>query len=165
MMEPNAPEPEGVSRARMGDRPPVEAGTPNSSGEVPEGRAPLRWPYTSRAQQERAQKAAANAQQSEESSSSDVESEDSSVACADRRGHHGEVVSSSAATSPSPSRAVLDGRAAEHQDASVEAETAASAETFSTRFTTMFVVGAAEAVASGLLPIATKDWPSSRRHT
>ena len=72
-MAPGAPEPAPPAPVRERT---ATAGGSNLEAEEPDARAPLRWPYRNREQQERALRRAAEAEESESTPESDEESEE-----------------------------------------------------------------------------------------
>ena len=67
------------------------SGTSDDTAERPQGRTPLRWPFTSRAAQERADAARRGAAAGAESAGSTVESDDNSSQSGERRERNEEV--------------------------------------------------------------------------
>ena len=75
------------------------SGTPSDAAGRPQGQLPQRWPYTSRAAQERAAAARRGAAAGAESTGSTAESEDNSSQSGERREHNEEVCLARAAQS------------------------------------------------------------------
>ena len=71
-----APEHDEAAMAAIAPEVSGPTDAPRPGTEEPEARAPLRWPYRTREQQERAQQLAAEAEKSETSPESSEESED-----------------------------------------------------------------------------------------
>jgi len=129
--------------------------SPTRGAEEPEGRVPLRYPFRTREQQERAQQQAAREEESPSESSSEFESEGERGRSSDGRGSDEEVDADSGTSNPaSPSAAQPAQTAAQDQPAN-EAGSTITADMVAARDAMMFVVGAAAPVASGLPALAS----------
>jgi hypothetical protein len=129
--------------------------SPTRGAEEPEGRVPLRYPFRTREQQERAQQQAAREEESPSESSSEFESEGERGRSSDGRGSDEEVDADSGTSNPaSPSAAQPAQPAAQDQPAN-EAGSTITADMVAARDAMMFVVGAAAPVASGLPALAS----------
>jgi hypothetical protein len=122
---------------------------------MPEGRQPLRWPFTSREQQQRAQQRAAEAAKSSSESESDEESEGERSKSSAGRVNYEEGESDSGASSRgSPSSAQGDDAARDKvpNQAPASAATEVTADVVAAHYDKMFSPAAAEPMASGLEP-------------
>jgi hypothetical protein len=121
-----------------------------------DARAPLRWPFTSRAQQERVLRQRAEREESPSELESDEESQDEPGHSDAERGQVEEGIPGTEASSHSSSSVVLDSQQAQEDQPPVAAESTITAEIIAARASAMFVVGAAAVQPSGLLPVGSK---------
>lgn len=104
---------------------------------------------------QKAQQPAAATLQAESSSESD-EAPDSETLHRDNGREHGATVDSDSGESlRESSAAVLDGNHAEHEEVSATADVTVTSKAIAERASIMYVAGAVEPVASGLLPLAS----------
>ena len=129
---------------------------PRPGTEEPEARAPLRWPYRTREQQERAQQLAAEAEKSETSPESSEESEDERWQGGYRRVHDEEGHSDEEQSSEGSSAPALDEAATAQDRLPDTAASLITDQAVASRATLIFAVGAAGPAASGLPRLALK---------
>ena len=145
-----APERDQAPVAATAPTHPAVSGPSQPGAELPDGRAPLRWPYTSRAQQERAQQAAAAAAASAISAESSDESDNVENNSDSGRENGSEVGSDSGESERSSRSSAQSGHTGEQMQAPYEAEPSMTQEALAARFAKMFAVGASEPVRSGV---------------
>ena len=148
-----APQRDQRAAAEAAPAPSQASGAPLPDAEDPQARAPLRWPYTSRAQQERAQLAAA----AREESGSEIESSEASDGerwHSDARRVHAEddVSDEEISSLDSPHAAAQEDEPAENEPDEPAAEL--SDDALAARRAQMFVSSAASPTVSGLPPLA-----------
>ena len=131
---------------------PVDGGVDGDGVEA--AGAPLQRPHTSRCAQDLAQPDAAAGEQIATTSAFDGEADGDSLQSSQPREHADVGNSGYSQSSDGASAAVLSGQQPEHGEQRTEPETSVTAENIAARVAKMFVVGAAEAVASGLLRLA-----------
>ena len=132
------------------------AGASRAGPGASDGRAPLRWPFTSRAQQERAQRRAAACEESGSELGSDEESQDEPGHAVSTRGRDESGISDSEESSKEVSSAVVNSQEARENPPPVVAPVTVTAEMMAARYSAMFVIGAAEVQVSGQPPVGRK---------
>ena len=123
-----------------------------SASGTSDARAPLRWPFTSRAQQERALQRRADAAKRAAESGSSSESDGEERNSNGKRETDEEVDTESGASKPSSPTPSQPGQPAAEDEVTDEAEAVISKEWVAARFASVFVVG-----ASGPAPSKQKD--------
>ena len=153
MMAPEAeqPAPPGPALERT-----IPSGAPGLADAEADGGARLRRPCRRLTPHQRAQQQAAVAARPELGSESYEASEGDAVHSGDERDAVEQVESESEESIGSSPDAVLDGNQPGSGEASGEAAATVSPEAIAARASKMFVIGAAEATASGLPPLASQ---------
>ena len=146
---------EELATATAAGSPGISGTTRPGSGPL-EARAPLRWPYRSREQQERAQQLAEEAAKSETSPESSEESEDERWQGGDGRVQGEEGYSDEEQSSEGSSAPALDESATAQDRLPDTAASLITDQALASRAALIFAVGAAGPAASGLPRLAPK---------